>query len=435
MSNSSPQINLNSFDYNTSFKYRQNINRNNTYDNHNNNNNDDNEYNNDDNEYNNDNDNEYNDNDNEYNDNDNEYNDNDNEYNNNNDNEYGNDDDDNELVIEYESRDDGINDERYIDFLKTNYKLTECQINTLIKYREQLNKKYTSVESNKQMYTYLIDNVDRTIDIAKMQLMLEHFCGIEHKEVIKRVVEYKLTDTQTIELIRQLNPRNNKGFTSYDVTKPECRPSDYMFQIIGDKLMKVVKIFEKGRYEFKYLDYGCGAGQKTLALSKALKLDLRHNIYGTDISTWGPYQQQQIKYPFNFKMLDSQYNIPFPINSFNMVSAYYTLHHITPEGLEHTFREIHRVLKPNGVFLIIEHNNYSDANNMLVELMHTMYGYFVDKKANYIEEPNYTMCHNKYEWSFLLRKYFRLIISEPLFLSESNTIKYDNSYYAIYRKE
>lgn len=413
MSDTSPYNNSNSANYSSSFTHSPN------------NNNDDDEY------YNNDqNDENY------YGNDDNEDNQDDENYYGNDDNEDNNNQNDNdEIVIEYESRDDGIDTKEYIQFLSTNYKLTECQINTLIKYRENLNKKYTSVESNKQMYTYLIDNENRTIDMAKMQLMLEHFCGIEQKEVIKRVLEYKLTDTQTIELIRQLNPKGNKGYTAYDVTKPECRPSDYMFQIIGDKLLKVVKIFEKGRYEFKYLDYGCGAGQKTLAMSKALKLDLRHNVYGTDISTWGPYQQQQIKYPFSFKMLDSNYNIQFPINTFNMVTAYYTLHHITPEGLEHTFREIHRVLKPNGVFLIIEHNNLSDANNMLVELMHTMYGYFVDKKPNYIEEPNYTMCHNRYEWTFLLRKYFRLILSEPLFLSESNTIKYDNSYYAIYRKE
>ena len=47
--------------------------------------------------------------------------------------------------------------------------------------------------------------------------------------------------------------------------------------------------------------------------------------------------------------------LPFPDESFSSVIAVLVLHHLkSPEQQEHAFAEIHRVLKPGGVFLVFE---------------------------------------------------------------------------------
>lgn len=110
------------------------------------------------------------------------------------------------------------------------------------------------------------------------------------------------------------------------------------------------------------------------------------------------------------------------------------LHHI--KDLDFTFREIKRILKKGGYFLIKEHNAISKADCMLYDIEHAVYE-IVDKKV-----PNYDFRKEEYshyrswvEWNIILKRYGfvevkRGVISYSIF---SQTIA-GGYFFALYKK-
>jgi ubiquinone/menaquinone biosynthesis C-methylase UbiE len=101
------------------------------------------------------------------------------------------------------------------------------------------------------------------------------------------------------------------------------------------------------------LDIGCGGGNTIKALSKIVKSG---KIFGID------YSEQSVKNSIvkNKKYVDtgkviikraSVSNIPFSENSFDTITAFQT-HYFWPD-LENDMKEVYRVLKQDGQFIIV----------------------------------------------------------------------------------
>jgi SAM-dependent methyltransferase len=58
--------------------------------------------------------------------------------------------------------------------------------------------------------------------------------------------------------------------------------------------------------------------------------------------------------------------IPFDEGQFDFVTAVCVYHHVPPAYRQSLTAEVHRVLKPGGVFAIIEHNPYNPITRMIV---------------------------------------------------------------------
>ncbi len=97
----------------------------------------------------------------------------------------------------------------------------------------------------------------------------------------------------------------------------------------------------------KILDVGCGTGH----VAEVLK---DREWYGVDISPLSIEKARQ--YYKEVKVGDITRNIPFPDNSFDVVFALGIFHHI-PDKMMEALKEIRRVLKKNGILIIIDHNN------------------------------------------------------------------------------
>jgi len=104
----------------------------------------------------------------------------------------------------------------------------------------------------------------------------------------------------------------------------------------------------------RLLDVGCGTG---------LILDLAHDLFqkldGIDIT---PEMIERVTPRENVRtQLASAESIPFPNETFDLVTAYGVLHHI--DNLGRVFREVRRVLKGGGVFYADESpsQHYSDT--------------------------------------------------------------------------
>ena len=103
--------------------------------------------------------------------------------------------------------------------------------------------------------------------------------------------------------------------------------------------------------EGKILDIGCGTGY--------FHEKIKRDWYGVDIS------EKSIERVKNGKVGDITKKIPFASNLFDVVTSVSILHHLpTEEEIRMALKECHRVLKPDGKIIIIEHDNKSFRASM-----------------------------------------------------------------------
>jgi len=107
----------------------------------------------------------------------------------------------------------------------------------------------------------------------------------------------------------------------------------------------------------RYLDIGCGRGE----LLSLLRGDFDY-VAGCDPSQ-GMLNFADI---VDTRVQDSPDSIPFASSEFDFVSAVCVYHHVPVAARLTLTREVHRVLKPGGVFSIIEHNPYNPVTRLIV---------------------------------------------------------------------
>ncbi len=100
--------------------------------------------------------------------------------------------------------------------------------------------------------------------------------------------------------------------------------------------------------ETKVLDLCCGSGQATQVLVKS-----SNDVTGLDASPLSLKRARQ-------NVPQAQYveawaeNMPFPDSHFDLVHTSVAMHEMQPEQLRQIFQEVYRVLKPGGVFALVD---------------------------------------------------------------------------------
>lgn len=113
------------------------------------------------------------------------------------------------------------------------------------------------------------------------------------------------------------------------------------------------------------LDFGCGTGNTSRALSRCFP---RAAISGADPSAKSVdaaqrRSQSQENVSFTRMIGDA---LPFDDESFDLVFTACVFHHIPRSEHAHWVREIRRVLKPGGSFLLFEHNPFNPLTQYVV---------------------------------------------------------------------
>ncbi|MCF3576152.1 class I SAM-dependent methyltransferase [Planktothrix agardhii] len=100
--------------------------------------------------------------------------------------------------------------------------------------------------------------------------------------------------------------------------------------------------------ETKVLDLCCGSGQATGVL-----VEYSQNVTGLDASPLSLKRARnnvpQAQYVEGFAE-----NMPFGDNSFDLVHTSAALHEMNPEQLQQILNEVYRVLKPGGIFTLVD---------------------------------------------------------------------------------
>lgn len=106
-----------------------------------------------------------------------------------------------------------------------------------------------------------------------------------------------------------------------------------------------------------WLDVGCGKGE----LLRMGRPEVA-SIAGCDVST----AMLELCRDIASRPMTDPERLPFPGQSFDLVTAVCVYHHVPPDGRAALTQEAARVLRPGGVFAIIEHNPLNPATRLIV---------------------------------------------------------------------
>jgi ubiquinone/menaquinone biosynthesis C-methylase UbiE len=156
------------------------------------------------------------------------------------------------------------------------------------------------------------------------------------------------------------------------------------------------------------------------------------NIHGCDIQTWGPYQSDKSSLGIEFTTIINN-KLNYKKNTFHFISSIFNLHHV--KELSSFIKEIYRILKPGGIFILIEHDVLHDFDRMLLDIEHQLYSCIYDKRKDYIENPDYMHLFNRFEWRYLLESHgFKYQMDSIVSFHTERKVRYDNVFYMILKK-
>jgi SAM-dependent methyltransferase len=110
----------------------------------------------------------------------------------------------------------------------------------------------------------------------------------------------------------------------------------------------------------RYLDVGCGKGE----LLHLLQADFKQAA-GCDVSREMMREASQVT-GIETRVQQDPLRIPFDYAEFDLVTAVCVYHHIPPATRRALTSEIGRVLKPGGIFCMIEHNPFNPFTRLIV---------------------------------------------------------------------
>lgn len=348
-------------------------------------------------------------------------------------------------MLKEESHEDLIPEKEYFLFLDKLLKkrvMTLCQYKTFKKYYNSKEFIYVKSNSNKMISTYFhyLKKDKKMYLFVRLYILLIHFMTSEAAlkiiDQIKR--DQNISDRSIINSISKLNKSDKKRNINQEGNKDLCGEKEYLYSLLYNKFLKIVD--SKNIQNLKYLDVGCGNGNKTLMISKVFNIP-KKNVFCTDIASWGPYEKNRLaKFEKNhFRYInENSGKLNFKDNTFDFISIVLTLHHIP--NITQTLNEIKRVLKPNGILMVIEHDALTKYDHLLIEIQHMLYGYIYDQAnpnwKNYIDNPIINRYMNIMEWTYLFDKFkFDYLYGNLIYEDLSHQLGYDNQFYGFWSNQ
>ena len=267
---------------------------------------------------------------------------------------------------------------------------------------------YVSPDTNIQFKTIYHSNI---INKNRLMEMISYFVHFNNIESIERMIKVGEEDSDIIKEIKR-----NLHF------KKDIHSKVYRIHEICNS---IIKFLPKRNTKPKILDIGIGSGKKTVQLQEIIGCD----IYGADVKQWGPYKLNEKSFSFPVRSIQKKpYHIPYSDNSFDCITLILVIHHA--EDIIEMILECKRLLKDDGILVIIEHDVWSDEINMVLDIQHLLYASIKNEKGTY-----YAKYYNFYEWDILFDKCKMYpVYGSHIHEDASHRLRYDAQFIAIYKK-
>ena len=263
----------------------------------------------------------------------------------------------------------------FLDVIRNNYIYIISKDDIITKI---INENQISSDLSLKNIKYLYSNDKNKL----LELFMKNlkFSGISQKEIIDIILKYE-NDNQILLELNKLkflkNPIKNDS-TDGDIIRGKARIKEIY------KLFDENDIYLNINENSKYLDIGSGNGIITETIGKTIGFDYE-NIYGIEIENW-----QEKEHKINKTAVKTSYisgtTLPFENNSFDLISCIMSIHRF--EYKNDMLNEIQRVLKPNGILIIREHEyDHSRELKNLIDLEHAIFATVINEKMN-LEEIN-----------------------------------------------
>lgn len=125
-----------------------------------------------------------------------------------------------------------------------------------------------------------------------------------------------------------------------------------------DLIRDFFRRIRRNSLDLSYLDVGCGKGE----LLELMRADF-NQVAGCDPSE---KMLGSVAKGIDVRRQQAPLKIPFETARFDFVTAVCVYHHVEPSARVHLTREIARVLRPGGIFCIVEHNPLNPVTRRIV---------------------------------------------------------------------
>lgn len=185
---------------------------------------------------------------------------------------------------------------------------------------------------------------------------------------------------------------NNPDLLSKILTNLFKYPAQENSKRIDERINTINNILTKINFNtsnMKILDIGAGDGKITTALKQYYNLN-KNDVYAID-------QKLPINNQITTLIYDVNGNIPLDNNSVTVILLFAVLHHIPPDIRLNLMSEIYRVLEPEGIVIIREHNDNKDITfYKFIDLIHL----FWYVSSNETHDPLYMLTGQEFETLF-----------------------------------
>ena len=247
------------------------------------------------------------------------------------------------------------------------------------------------------MNKYFINNLNKNNKKKYLNLLylLSNSSNLEIKDIVQILEKSKYKKKTDIYYFNKIVFRKNKN---YDNSIHHAQIlyylfEKYIFSILKDNIKKK---------NLKLLDYGCG--HCTLGIQFATLLGLKES-YGCDIDNWNEYfLKEKSNNNFKFKKIIENEKVSFENEYFDVIIISMVLHHV--KDYSFIFTELYRLLKPNGILIIREHDAVNESDKNFIDLQHYIYMYITYGNKIYIKNKDYYSNYKSIdEWISILKKY------------------------------
>lgn len=220
----------------------------------------------------------------------------------------------------------------------------------------------------------------------------------------------KYTDKDIVDELKELNDEKYDLYSTENNYKRGLRRWNYIRDTLKNNKHPVKK----------YLDFGGGSGDMAYAIGNQMRLT-KENIFVVDKkefggTTWIP--NKKITFYDNINNIKS--------NSIDLITCFHVLHHI--DNIDDIINEFYRVLKPDGILIILEHDVDNQLLTNYIDIEHLIFDTIINKNISY-DDYIKTYFSKFYSKNDLIK-----IFNKFKFINYTNINKPDNSAYFTFKK-